>query len=142
MKAYGRVYKWVEVKKVNGNAKSFLCVWEAKSLEILNQMKQIVVWKHWINNITKIILKHWSKGNKKFLLLKLFLSLMWFKGILILFIICTTWQNLMLSHMRSLLLYIYWLFICLVCFVNNFFPYLYFVALFRTVKTFESKILN
>ena len=41
MKGYGRVYKWVEVKKVNGNAKSFLCVWEMKSLEILNQMKQI-----------------------------------------------------------------------------------------------------
>ena len=34
------VYKGVEVKRVNGNAKSFLCVWEMKSLEILNQMKK------------------------------------------------------------------------------------------------------
>ena len=40
------VYKVVEVKWVNGNAKSFLFVWEMKSLEILNQMKQIVVLKH------------------------------------------------------------------------------------------------
>ena len=34
------VYKGVEVKRVNGNAKSFLCVCEMKSLEILNQMKK------------------------------------------------------------------------------------------------------
>ena len=38
---------------VNGNTKSFLCVREKKSLETLNQMKQIVVLKHWIKNVTK-----------------------------------------------------------------------------------------
>ena len=38
---------------VNENGKSFLCVWEKKSLETLNQMKQIVVLKHWKKNITK-----------------------------------------------------------------------------------------
>ena len=63
------LYKGVEVKMVNGNAKSFLCVWEMKSLETLNQMKQIVVLKHWINNVTKIVLKHWTKWNKESLLL-------------------------------------------------------------------------
>ena len=62
------VYKWVEVKRVKGNAKSYLCVWEIKSFEILNQMKQIVVLKDSINNVTKIILKHWTKGNKESLL--------------------------------------------------------------------------
>ena len=48
MKGYGHVYiyKEVEVKRVNGNAKSFLCVREIKSLETFNQMKQIVVLKH------------------------------------------------------------------------------------------------
>ena len=46
-------YKGVKVKIVNGNAKSFLCMWERKSLEILNQMKQIEVLKHWIKNVTK-----------------------------------------------------------------------------------------
>ena len=40
------VYKGVEVKRVSGNAKSFLCVREMKSFEILNQIKQIVVLKH------------------------------------------------------------------------------------------------
>ena len=137
MKGYGRVYKWVEVKKVNGNAKSFLCVWEIKSLEILNQMKQIVVWKYWINNITKIILKHWSKGNKKVLLLKLFLSLMWFKSILILFIVCTTWQNLMLSHMMSLLLYIYILIIYLFSMLcKQFFPIFILCSTLQNCKNF------
>ena len=38
---------------VNENGKSFLCVWEKKSLETLNQMKQIVVLKHWKKKITK-----------------------------------------------------------------------------------------
>ena len=33
------VYKGVEVKRVNENAKSFLCVREMKSLETLNQIK-------------------------------------------------------------------------------------------------------
>ena len=42
---------------VNGNAKSFLCVREKKSLETLNQMKQIVVLKHWIKNVTKCSLE-------------------------------------------------------------------------------------
>ena len=42
------VYKGVEMKRVNGNAKSFLCVWEIKSFETLNQIKQIVILKHWI----------------------------------------------------------------------------------------------
>ena len=41
------VYKGVEVKMVNENAKSFLCVREKKSLETLNQMKQIIVLKHY-----------------------------------------------------------------------------------------------
>ena len=100
------IYKGVKVKRVNGNANSFLCVWEKKSLEILNQMKQIVVLKYWINNVTKIIFKHWTKGNKESLFLNLFLSLMWLKGILIIFIECAIWQNLMISCMRSLLLYI------------------------------------
>ena len=40
------VYKGVKVKMVNGNAKSFLCVREKKSLETLNQMKQIIILKH------------------------------------------------------------------------------------------------
>ena len=40
------VYHKSEVKRVNGNAKSFLCVREMKNLETLNQMKQIVVLKH------------------------------------------------------------------------------------------------
>ena len=42
---------------VNENGKSFLCVWEKKSLETLNQMKQIVVLKHWIKNVIKISLE-------------------------------------------------------------------------------------
>ena len=33
------VHKGVEVKRVNGNAKSFLCVQGMKSLETLNQIK-------------------------------------------------------------------------------------------------------
>ena len=40
------VFKRVEVKMVNKNAKSFLCLRESKSLETLNQMKQIVILKH------------------------------------------------------------------------------------------------
>ena len=47
------VYKGVEVKRLNGNAKKILCVRERKSLETLKQMKQIVVLKHWIKNVTK-----------------------------------------------------------------------------------------
>ena len=43
---------------VNGNAKSFLCVREMKSLETLNQMKQIIVLKYWMKNVTKVVLKH------------------------------------------------------------------------------------
>ena len=31
----------------------FLCLWDKESLEILNQIKQIVVLKHWIKNVTK-----------------------------------------------------------------------------------------
>ena len=96
----------------------FLCVCEMKSLEILNQMKQIVVLKHWINNITKIVLKHWIKWNKGSLLLNLFLSLMWLKGISILFIEYATWQNFMLSCMRSLLIYIY-IYIYIYWFITN-----------------------
>ena len=47
-RAVACVYKRVEVRTVNGNAKSFLCERERerKSLEILNQMKQIVDLKH------------------------------------------------------------------------------------------------
>ena len=37
----------------------------------------------------------------------MFLSLIWFKSISILFIECATWQKLMLSHIKSLLIYIY-----------------------------------
>ena len=99
------VYKGVEVKMVNKSAKSFLCVREKKNLETLNQIKEIVVLKHWIKNVTKIVLKHWTEGNKESLFLNLFLSLMWLKNISILFIECTTWQNLILSRMRSLFLY-------------------------------------
>ena len=52
------VYKGVEVKGVNGNArKKKLCVREKKSLETLNKIKQIIVLKHWIKNITKSILE-------------------------------------------------------------------------------------
>ena len=40
------VYKGVEVKRVNENAKSFWCVRDMKSLETLNQIKQIIVLKH------------------------------------------------------------------------------------------------
>ena len=47
------VYKGVEIKRVNENAKSFLCVRERKSFEKLNQMKQIVVLKLWIKTVTK-----------------------------------------------------------------------------------------
>ena len=99
------VYNGVEVKWVNKNAKSFLCVREKKNLETSNQIKEIVVLKYWIKNVTKIVLKHWTKWNKEFLFLNLFLSLMWLKNISILFIKCITWQNLILSCMRSLLLY-------------------------------------
>ena len=53
------VYKGVEVKNVNGNAKSYFCMRERKSLEILNQIiiKQIIVLKHWIKHVTKSSLK-------------------------------------------------------------------------------------
>ena len=40
------VYKGVEVKRVNRNAKSFLCVRERKNLETLNKIKEIVVLKY------------------------------------------------------------------------------------------------
>ena len=33
------VYKGVKVKRMNGNEKSFSCVWEMESLETLNHMK-------------------------------------------------------------------------------------------------------
>ena len=33
------VYKWVKVKMMNENAKSFLCVWGMEGLETLNQLK-------------------------------------------------------------------------------------------------------
>ena len=48
MKNCGHIYIYirVEVKIVNEKSKSFLCVRERKSLEILNKMKQIVVLKH------------------------------------------------------------------------------------------------
>ena len=82
-----------------------MCVWERgkswnikpnetnSSLEILIKRKQ------------KVVLKHWTKRNKKSLFLNLFLSLMWLKSISIIFIKCATWQDLILSCMRSLLLY-------------------------------------
>ena len=47
------VYKGVEVKWMNENAKSSLYVRERKGLETLNQLKQIVALKHWIKNVTK-----------------------------------------------------------------------------------------
>ena len=47
------VYKGVEVKWMNENAKSSLYVRERKCLETLNQLKQIVALKHWIKNVTK-----------------------------------------------------------------------------------------
>ena len=47
------IYKGVEVKRVNVNAKSLLCVRKMKSLETLNQMKQIVVLKHWMKKCNK-----------------------------------------------------------------------------------------
>ena len=40
------VYKEVEVKRVNRNAKNFLCVKERKNLETLTQIKEIIVLKH------------------------------------------------------------------------------------------------
>ena len=59
------VYKGVKVKVMNGNAKSFVCVWEMKSLEILNQIiiKQIIVLKHWIKHVTKSSLKTLNQSN-------------------------------------------------------------------------------
>ena len=39
MKGCRRVYKRVKVKMVDGNAKSFLCVGERRSLKTLNQIK-------------------------------------------------------------------------------------------------------
>ena len=107
MKGYGCVYKGVEVKRVNGNAKRFfVCVgdekfWNIKPNETNSSLKTLN------NNVIKIVLKHWTKGNKESLLLNLFLSLMWLKGISILFIDCATWQILMLSRIMSLLSYIY-----------------------------------
>ena len=67
---------------------------ERKSLETLNQMKQIVDLEHWIKNVTKNGLE--KPKEIKSLLLNLFLSLMWFKSISILFLQYATWQNLML----------------------------------------------
>ena len=43
---WASTYKGVEVKIVSGNVKSFVCVRDKKNLEILNQMKQIVVLKY------------------------------------------------------------------------------------------------
>ena len=40
------VYKGVGVKRVNRNAKSFLCVKERKNLKKLNQIKEIVALKY------------------------------------------------------------------------------------------------
>ena len=53
------------------------------------------------------VLKHWTKSNKKSIF-NLFLSLMWHLRIFqfSFCIKCAIWQNLMFSHMRSLLLYI------------------------------------
>ena len=45
-KLWAYVYKGVEVKRLNGNANSFLCVRERKRLEAINQMNQIVISKH------------------------------------------------------------------------------------------------
>ena len=47
------VYKGVKVKTMDENAKSFLCVRERRSFETVNQIKQTVVLKHWIKNVTK-----------------------------------------------------------------------------------------
>ena len=41
------------MKRVNRNVKSFLCVRERKNLETLNKIKEIVVLKHRIKNVTK-----------------------------------------------------------------------------------------
>ena len=77
---------------------------------------------------------HWTKGNKEFLFLYLFLSLMWLKSILIFFIKCDIWQNLMPSRMRSLLIYIYiymyWFMICDLTFVLNFIYTIHFKIIF------------
>jgi len=40
------IYKGVEMKSVNGNVNNFLCMRERKSLETLNQIKQIVILKY------------------------------------------------------------------------------------------------
>ena len=76
------IHKEAEVEIVNGIAKSFVCERDEKywninktsnSLETLNQRRQ------------RVVLKHWTKGNKESLLLNLFLFLMWFKSISIIF---------------------------------------------------------
>ena len=52
-------------------------------------------------------MKYWTKRNKEYLFLNLFLYLMWLKSISILFIKYATWQDLILSCIRFLLIYIY-----------------------------------
>ena len=57
---------------VNGNAKSFfVCVWDEKSWNIEpNETNSSL--KTLNNNVTKIVLKHWTKGNEESPLLNLF----------------------------------------------------------------------
>ena len=79
---------------------SFL-LWNFHHVLVINKLCKLVTHESYC--FDPIVFFNWvltpTKGNKEFLLLNLFLSLMWFKNISILFI---------LSHMRSLLiLYIY-----------------------------------
>ena len=77
-------------------------------------MKQIVVLRYWIKNVTKSSLEILNQRNKESLFLNLFLSLMWFKIISIFFIECAIWQNLLLSYIRSLVIYIYiYIYVCI-----------------------------
>ena len=78
------VYKGVEVIIVNENVKSYVFLRERGK-----------------------ILKHWIKGNKESLFLNLFLSLMWFKSILIIFLRMHYMAEPYAVCMRSLILYIY-----------------------------------
>ena len=56
-----------------------MCVRNEKSWNI-EPNKTNSSFKTLYNNVTKIVLKHWTKRNKESLLLNLFLSLMWLKG--------------------------------------------------------------
>ena len=76
---------------MNGNAKSsFVCVRDEKSWNI-EPNKTNSSLKTLNNNVIKIVLKHWTKGNKESI----------FKFVLI--------SNVALSHEVSAYIYIYWL---------------------------------